>query len=190
MSPPPRQHPFLVVRVVEEDKGLRPVSGVFWESPDIFVLPGVTPEEAPAMPAQLGGVAEANANNTVYAQVWNLGQMQVSAAQVEFYWFNPTLGFSAGAGQLIGSTFVDVEAGSHRIVKCPNAWRALYVNGGHECLLVRVSAATTDPLGLPLWDASHNRHIGQRNIHVMSALGEARKPTIGIPCRSPFRTGC
>jgi len=34
---------------------------------------------------------------------------------------------------------------------------------------VRVSAAVTDPLASPDWDASLNRQIGQRNIHVMSA---------------------
>lgn len=167
------------MRAAEGDTGLRPISGVFWESPDIFVLPGVAPQDAPAIPAHLGGVAEANASNTVYAQVWNLGQSPVSAARVDFYWFNPTLGFSEGTQNAIGSNFVAIEGNSRQIVKCPIAWRAQYLNGGHECLLVRVSA-TADPLGLAPWDASGNRHIGQRNIHVVSARGAGQKLTIGI----------
>lgn len=60
------------------------------------------------------------------------------------------------------------------------SWRATYVNGGHECLVVRVSDSVMDPLAAPAWDARLNRHIGQRNIHVMSAEEAAGKPTLPI----------
>jgi hypothetical protein len=46
--------------------------------------------------------------------------------------------------------------------------------------VVRVSSGTSDRLSGPPWDASQNRHIGQRNIHVMTAAEAAAKPTIGI----------
>lgn len=46
--------------------------------------------------------------------------------------------------------------------------------------MVRVSDSQTDPLSKPPWDASQNRHIGQRNIHVMTAAEAAAKPTLGI----------
>ena len=66
------------------------------------------------------------------------------------------------------------------MTRCPVSWRAQYVNGGHECLVVRVSQPALDPLAGPGWDASQNRHVGQRNIHVMSAAEAAAKPTIPI----------
>jgi hypothetical protein len=176
--------PYLFVRANAGDTGTRPVSGVFWESPDILVLPGVDPAHAPPIPPELGGVAQAAADNTLYAHVWNLGQAPATDVLVEFYWFNPSLGFSGDQAHLIGVNWTDLAArgnsGSHKLVKCPVSWHAAYVNGGHECLVVRVSQAVTDPLSGPAWDASKNRHIGQRNIHVMSAAEAAAKPTIGI----------
>jgi hypothetical protein len=176
--------PYLFLRAFAGDTGARPVNGVFWESPDILVMPGVDPAHAPPVPPDLGGVAQAGADNTVYGHVWNLGQAPATDVLVEFYWFNPSLGFSGPAAHLIGATWTDLAArgnsGSHRLVKCPVSWPAMFVNGGHECLVVRASQAATDPLSGPSWDASKNRHIGQRNIHVMSTEEAAAKPTIGI----------
>jgi hypothetical protein len=167
------QLPYLFLRANPGDTGTRPVTGVFWESPDILVAPGVAPSAAPARPTELGGQAQAGADNTVYAHVWNLGRAAADDVLVEFYWFNPTMGFNQAAANLIGVTWTSLgsrsSGRSHRLVKCPESWPAQYVNGGHECLLVRVSAAVTDPLASPEWDAALNRQIGQRNIHVMSA---------------------
>lgn len=176
--------PFLFIRATVGDTAARPVAGTFRESPDILILPSVAPFAAPAIPPNLGGVAQANADNTLYAHVWNLGQAPALGALVEFYWFNPSLGFQSSDAHLIGFTFVDLGprggAGSHKLVKCPNSWVATYENGGHECLVVRFSQPVTDPLSAPPWDASQNRHVGQRNIHVMTAAEAAAKPTLGI----------
>lgn len=177
--------PYLFIRAVEKDTGTRPIVGEFWESPDIFILPGVAPEDAPNEPPKnLGDVAKSGADNTVYAHVWNLGYAPAYGVLVEFFWFNPTLGFDTKGAHLIGRTYVDLNhrcgAGSHKLVKCPFSWRARYENGGHECLVVRISQSCTDPLSGPAWDASQNRHIGQRNIHVMTAAEAAAKPTLGI----------
>ena len=57
----------------------------------------------------------------------------------------------------------------------PDAWVPTFVNGGHECLVVRVWDETSDGLGTPPWDASLNRHVAQRNIHV-AAAGQAMPP--------------
>jgi hypothetical protein len=176
--------PFLFIRATVGDTAARPVVGTFWESPDILILPGVVPSAAPPLPPDLGGVAQANADNTLYAHVWNLGQAPAHGALVEFYWFNPSLGFSSSDAHLIGATWVDLGQrggpGSHKLVKCPFSWIATYENGGHECLVVRISQPVTDPLSGPPWDASQNRHIGQRNIHVMTAAEAAARPTIGV----------
>lgn len=114
----------------------------------------------------------------------NLGQAPAFGALVEFYWFNPSLGFSSSDANLIGTTYVDLGPrsgpNSHKLVKCPFSWVAKYENGGHECIVVRISQPVTDPLSGPPWDASQNRHIGQRNIHVMTAAEAAAKPTLGV----------
>lgn len=176
--------PFLFIRAIVGDTAIRPVVGTFWESPDILILPGVAPNAAPSLPPDLGGVARANADNTLYAHVWNLGQAPAYGALVEFYWFNPSLGFNSNDAHLIGVTWVDLGprggAESHKLVKCPVSWVATYENGGHECIVVRISHSVTDPLSAPAWDASQNRHIGQRNIHVMTAAEAATKPTLGL----------
>ena len=53
----------------------------------------------------------------------------------------------------IGVTMVSLGArGSgraHAVVKCPTAWFPTFVNGGHECLVVRVWDETSDGLGHP-----------------------------------------
>ncbi|PYI68527.1 hypothetical protein CVV68_06925 [Arthrobacter livingstonensis] len=176
--------PFLFIRANAGDTAARPLTGVFWESPDIFVMPGVAPDAAPPVPPVLGGVADAGQDNTLYAHVWNLGQAPAYEVLVEFYWFNPTLGFSGSDANLVGTVWTSLEArstaGSHKVVKCPVSWKAQYLNGGHECLVVRISDASSDPLSDPAWDAAQNRHVGQRNIHVMSASEAAALPTLGI----------
>jgi hypothetical protein len=144
---------------------------VFWESPDVYIEPGVAPAAAPGVPAQLGQVALANQDNTVYAHVWNLGRAPAREVVVQFYWCNPALGFNPVGATQIGTTFATLGArgsGScHAVVKCPVSWVPTFVNGGHECLLVRAWDVAADPMTTPEWDASQNRHLGQRNIHVV-----------------------
>jgi hypothetical protein len=115
----------------------------------------------------------ANAPNTVYAHVWNLGKSSAREIVVEFYWLDPALGINGGGTHLIGQAFTALgsrySGHSHAVVKCPEAWEAKYTNGGHECLIVRAWDVSSDALSTPEWDASLNRHIGQRNIHVIPA---------------------
>jgi len=165
--------PFLFLRANAGDLGARPVVGPFWESPDVLLLAGVDPAVAPDVPPELGQTALAAQPNTLYAHVWNFGIAQAPCVVVEFYWCDPSLGIGPAGAHLIGTTSVALGARgsgrSHAVVKCPTAWFPTFVNGGHECLLVRVWDETSDGLGTPPWDAALNRHIGQRNIHVVSA---------------------
>jgi hypothetical protein len=172
--------PFLFLRANAGDTGTRRVVDAFWESPDIVVLPGISPSLAPDIPSKFGDVALAGVDNTVYAHVWNLGRAPAHEVMVEFFWVNPSLGISGSSATRIGETWVALGArGSgqaHQAVKCPTAWQATFVNGGHECLLARAWDIAADPLGTPEWDASLNRHIGQRNIHVVSGPEAAGQP--------------
>jgi hypothetical protein len=184
--PGPRQQmwlPYLLIRAFPGDTGSRPVAGVFWESPDVYILPGVSPAAAPDVPGQLGQVGQAGQDNTVYAHVWNLGRAPARDVVVEFYWCNPALGFNPAGANLIGTAYTSLGArGSgfcHQVVKCPVAWVPTYVNGGHECLLIRAWDVAADPMSTPEWDAAQNRHLGQRNIHVVPA-GQAMPAQITL----------
>ncbi|MDE2370795.1 MAG: hypothetical protein KGN16_17635 [Burkholderiales bacterium] len=163
--------PFLFLRAFPGDTGTRPVAGPFWESPDIFIVPGVDPALAPAVPAQFGDTALAHQPNTLYAHVWNLGQSAAAEVVVEFYWVDPSLGVGPANAHLIAQTMVSLgsrgSARAHAVVKCPVAWVPDFLNGGHECLLVRVWDNSSDLPGAPMLDARVNRHVGQRNIHVV-----------------------
>jgi hypothetical protein len=187
--------PYLMMRSNPGDRGGRPVSGVFWESPDIFVRSGVRAEDAPLMPPSTGGVATVGSPTTLWAHVWNLGRAPVWGAYVEFSWFNPTLGFSYSAANRLGAAMVDLgdrftnfgewrEAtgpagdqyltrGCHAMVRCPVTWVPSFENGGHECLVVRVFEPFLDAIDLADYDARRNRKIGQRNIAVVEAQSPA-----------------
>lgn len=186
--------PFLLVRSAAGDAGARPFNGVFWESPDIFVLPGVEASAAPLLPPTFGGVAKAGEPNTLYAQIWNLGKAPAFRARVEFYWFNPSLGISRADANFIGATWVDlgnrfarsadwtearsaglpyVTLGSHAIVRCPTTWIPEFVNNGHECLVVRVTEPMLDAVAPEQFSAAADRHVAQRNIAVVTSSSPA-----------------
>ena len=171
--------PFLFMRANPGDLGKRPVVGPFWESPDIMILAGVPPELAPPIPPKLGEIALANQPNTIYAHVWNFGNGKAAEVIVEFYWCDPSLGINSASTHLIAQTPVALGAKgsgrSHALVKCPKAWTPTFLNGGHECLLVRIWDNPSDVPGEPKLDASINRHVAQRNIHVV-ASGAAAMP--------------
>jgi len=187
--------PYLFMRANPADLGARPiVNAPFWESPDIFLLAGVDPAVAPTRPPALGQIAQAGAPNTLYAHIWNFGNAAASEVVVEFYWVNPSLGINANSVTLIAQTFTAIgakgSANSHVLVKCPEAWVPSFVNGGHECLLVRVWDNPSDLPGQPPFDASWNRHVAQRNIHVNpppgAPLNAAPAPAGGLAMDHPI----
>ncbi len=180
--------PFLFFRANAGDTGTRPAVGPFWESPDVYLLAGVHPKDAPPIPAQLGETALAHQPNTVYAHVWNFGRAAAHDIVAEFYWCDPTLGFNPNRAHLIGRATAHLGArGSgraHHVVKCNEPWVPTFVNGGHECLMVRAWDNVGDLLTTPEWDAATNRHLAQRNVHVipaadMSSLEHSVKISVG-----------
>jgi len=189
-----RFYPFLLVRAVVGDHGDRALSVPFWESPDIWTAAG-DPAATPSIPANPGGTVAAGQPNTVYAHVWNLGYAPIAGVRVEFYWFDPSLAIDATHAHLIGVTRVDLgprtSAGCHRLVKCPQAWVPVFANGGHECLVVRVSSVgdtPTDP-----WAPWADRHVAQRNVTVvqssqglggvLASLNTSRPPATRVEVR-------
>lgn len=182
------EDPYLFMRANPADLGARPVVGApFWESPDIFILAGVAPDLAPDIPPQLGQIGLAGQPNTIYAHVWNFGRGAAKDVFVDFFWVNPSLGIDAESVQRIGqaSTWLGAKGSgdSHKVVKCPTAWTPTFVNGGHECLIVRVWDNPDDLPGKPDFDASWNRHIAQRNIHVVQPGAAAMKKFVAGPIK-------
>ena len=168
-----RFYPYLLVRSVLGDRGDRPINTPFWESPDIWTAPG-DPATSPDLPPTHGGTVNAGVANTVYAHVWNLGFAPLIGVRVEFLWFNPSLAIDGAHAHSIGAARCDLAGrgmtGSHKLVKCPTAWVPVVENGGHECLMARLSGIG-DPIGNNEWQPWHNRHVAQRNISVVTAGG-------------------
>jgi hypothetical protein len=187
--------PYLLIRAASGDRGARPFSGVFWESPDIFVAARQDASTAPLFPPTGAGVAAAAAPNTLYAHVWNLGKAPAYRVRVEFYWFNPSLGLSRADANLIGAAWIDlanrftvypdwqertgpdgntyVTRGCHAIVRCPQTWVATFENGGHECLVVRAFEPMMDSVPVGQFLTTADRHVAQRNIAVVESSSPA-----------------
>lgn len=179
--------PYLVIRAYAGDRGARPTTGAFWESPDVFVAPDLDANSAPALPTTTGNIAHAGAPNTLWAHVWNLGNAPVFNARVEFYWCNPSLGLDESNTHLIGVAYVDLDHKSsgraHAVVKCPTTWVPTFVNGGHECLIVRCFEPLTDSVPLDQMSAWDDRHVAQRNLAVINASSPAE-------LQLPLTLGC
>jgi len=152
---------------------------VFYLSPDISVSP------TDALDA-LGNV-QAGTDVTVKARVFNGGGTDAYNVHVEFWWFNPTLAFTAASpNQQIGTKIVNVPRGNYVDVECPNRWTPLFVNGGHECLVVQFSSPSegADDLKFP-FAAALDRHVGQSNLTVTNNQpGQRLQLVIGNPFRS------
>ena len=118
--------PMLFLRANPGDNGSRPVVGCFWESPDIHILAGISPTDAPDVPSVLGQTALAGVPNTVYAHVWNFGRGAAHDITVEFWWLDPSLGVTEAGLHPIGQTPLSLGArgsgSAHAVVKCPEAW--------------------------------------------------------------------
>jgi hypothetical protein len=114
--------------------------------------------------------------------------------RVEFWWFNPSLGLSRSSANLVGVAYCDlgdrwthfdrwtevqqpygrwISRGCHAIVTCPVTWVPVYQNYGHECLVVRAFDPLMDALSPDQFQASADRHVGQRNIAVVPAASPA-----------------
>jgi hypothetical protein len=164
--------------ILEIDDG----AAVWWESPDIWVVPGPDPLGGPGTPIT-GGAAY------VWARVHNRGDHDVQAAYVKFWWSNPSIGVTRTLSTLIGTAFVDVAAGATEEVLCLSPWVPSFVNGGHECLVCEV-VSPADPLPVPvpdLFDPPTFRQIAQRNLSVLELAPMVMSVQLALGKRSHRR---
>jgi hypothetical protein len=156
----------------------------WWDSPDIWVVPGNDPNGDPDQPV-------AGQPAFLWAQVQNIGNQNASAAQVNFYWSNPAAGVLRSNSTLVGSAFVDLGPGETKDVLCVIPWIPVIVNNGHECVVAEV-IHSGDPLPAPVPDAFDPptyRQVAQKNLNVlaMSAQMMIRAIQIGAPAREDRR---
>lgn len=134
----------------------------WWDSPDIWVVPGADPNGMPGQPI-------AGEVNFLWGRVRNSGDVPASGAQVNFYWSNPALGVLRSNSTQVGSAFVDLNPGEAKDVLCLVPWVPVVVNNGHECVVAEV-IHSSDPLPLPLpdpFDPPSYRQVAQKNLSVL-----------------------
>src|SRR5271157_98155 len=154
---------------------IRDGSPNWWESPDIWVVPGTDPNGAAGTPV-VGQTAY------LWANVTNQGNEDAAQVQVDFWVANPSLQIRKSTANHIGTAYADITAGMSQDVLCLVPWNVTLINGGHECVVVEASSPV-DPLTPPpadpdVLDAPTYRQIAQRNLSVASMMGQARREII------------
>ncbi len=172
---------FLLIRAGVGDTGARPYSGPgpAWESPDIWTAAG-HPGNTLDVPPNTGGTVTVGKPNTVYAHVWNLGRAPAAQVLVDWHWFNPSLVMDTANAHLIGRARVDLAPRTnaqdcHKLVKCPDVWIPVMENGGHECIVARAGVMGDMMQSTNDWNPWVDRHIGQRNIAVVTAGDDVQR---------------
>jgi hypothetical protein len=172
--------PYLIIRAAPGDHGVRPLwpPTPSWESPDILLMPGDS--VGPFDRSQLVAQPTAGKRYRVFVHVWNLGRFPAIGVRVQAWWtkpgfFNPDPNISAlYTPTLIGGTFVNLgdrtQPDCHRIIEIGAPWTVEPDQEGHECLLA-VADCFGDPWNGRL-DANHDRHVGQRNLTILTAQAD------------------
>lgn len=151
----------------------------WWNSPDIWVVPGANPNGAPGQPV-------AGQPAFIWARVRNSGDVRVEQAQVRFWWANPAAGVLRSNATSIGASSVSLNPGEVKEVLCVVPWMPIIVNDGHECLVAEILHAA-DPLPNPLpdpFDPPVHRQVAQRNLTVLVAR---RVRSLAIEIAAPPR---
>lgn len=154
---------------------IRDGSPDWWESPDIWVVPGTDPGGAPGTPV-VGMPAY------LWATVRNEGDLDALQVQVDFWVADPSLQIRKSTANHIGTAFADIAAGGSQDVLCLVPWHVTLVNGGHECVVVE-AGSPVDPLSPPpadpdVLDPPDYRQVAQRNLSVLTVSGMIRSEFI------------
>ncbi|PHV28102.1 hypothetical protein CSQ93_11075 [Janthinobacterium sp. BJB426] len=151
----------------------------WWDSADIWVVPGNDPNGPPGAPI-------AGTSNYLWGRVHNTGNSASNGVRVDFYWADPSGQIAVGAATQIGSAFADLPPGATQEVLCLVPWVPVIVNGGHECLLAVAHGPgdinpLPDPLpnGFPFLPKQHEQ-IAQRNVTVVLAARRAQLLSIAV----------
>jgi len=134
----------------------------WWESADIWAVPGGDPFGPPGAP-EAGNLAY------VWARVTNTGKDDAAGVRVSFCWGNPSVQMRYSTINPIGIAYADIPAGQTREVLCPVPWSVVSVNDGHECLVV-TAQLPGDPALPDMVDPPGYANVAQRNLTVVSIV--------------------
>jgi hypothetical protein len=134
----------------------------YWASTSIWVVPGSDPNGSIGPPL-VGQPA------FLWARVSNSGSTPVTNARVNFCWANPSTVVNPENCTMVGMSYVTLAAGESKPVLCVTPWIPVWVNNGHECLIVEAfhpSDPITRGAGEP-FSARTDRHVAQKNVGVL-----------------------
>ena len=167
---------YLYIRDYPGDTGNEPLPAGTpgWMSPDVLV-------EKPD--GTLGCEAVADQQNWVHLTVNNGGGIDARDAYVEVFIADPATTFTPAMATPVGAQFLTIPGYSR--AKAVISWVTDASQSGHRCLAARASLIhppDTYDDGL-VFDVGGDRHVAQRNIHVVASPGPAAELTF------PFRVG-
>lgn len=156
---------YLYIRRYPDDYGIDALQAGTpgWASPDISII---------APDGTRNSEAISGKENHIEVIVTNSGGINATDALVEVFFGGPTTGFVPNNAQKIGSQFITVQGYSTQSVRIP--WVPSASQAGHLCLTARVSL-NMPPDSFPdpnSFDVYGDRHIAQRNIHVIELAGK------------------
>ncbi|WP_459204454.1 hypothetical protein ACQVRV_18790 (plasmid) [Ralstonia pseudosolanacearum] len=158
-----RYSAWLVLPCNASDYGPRalPSGTPYWASPFVWA-------ERPSP----SGNPVAGAENHIVARVVNLGAATTAPTKVDVFWSDPSVGLGAADAHFIGTESVEVQPMASQVVRCATPRIPSDLNDGHECVFVQCDNHVLDRLRLPFppWA---DRHVGQRNMHVLQAVTQA-----------------
>lgn len=156
----------LYIRTHPHDDGSEPLrTGVrHWKSPDIVIIqPSGT----------RSGEAIAGRENQVEVAVTNGGGIDAVDAYVDAFFADPSTGFTPATATPIAGGFLTIPGYSRRQIHLP--WTPSASDAGHRCILARVALFPLDTYADgTVFDVKGDRHVAQRNIHVVSMAKEAK----------------
>lgn len=158
---------YLYIRDHPADDGTEPLPAALpaWLSPDITIIkPNGT----------RGGEAVAGQPNQIEVFVTNAGGIDAIGAYVDVFLAGPTTGWTPTTAALVGGGPLDIPGYNRRAMTL--TWTPLAAEAGHRCVLARVSLIIPPDTYADntIFDVVGDRHIAQRNIHVL-ALGGAEQ---------------
>lgn len=162
---PIRYAPWLVISSFLGDIGNRPLSVPFWVSPSIWL----ETYQPTGGSGQLVPIPQVGQSYQVAVRVDNRGYASSYGTIVEFYWGDPSTNVNAGVLNSIGAPVsIVVPAGGSAIARS-GFWVPIWVNNGHECLIVRAYDPVFDPIDPASFHPAFDRHVGQANLGVVQA---------------------
>lgn len=153
-----------------------------WLNPNVFL------QQTPDDPSPTRPVI--NQPIFILCSVRNSGTQPTTGATIKFFICNPATVPTPSMCQLVGQSFVDLDAGETKEVLCLSPWKPTTV--GHFCIVCEISAPD-DPSPFTSdgpWNIL-DRHVAQHNVNVLEPpLKRAHLASIlvaGLP-HQPFST--